>query len=166
MRKRRKRSIATNLKTKRENRSKNQLRGVPRGWSSVNFKKAMAAQLKASREIVRSVFMSDDLEDKRVEDVLTEMHAIASAQYTVDPLTGKKVKIVNGSDPLGFTYPTKDRIAAAKLFLDFKKAKPAQKHDHQVTTAEDFLDALADADLEDVEDDEDQSSTPEDNKEA
>lgn len=86
--------------------------------------------------------MSEELEDSRVEDVLTEMHTIASAKYRIDPKTGKKVKVTHGSDPMGFTYSTKDRISAAKLFLDFKKAKPASSVNHNVTTAEDLLDEL------------------------
>ena len=37
----------------------------------------------------------------------------------------------------------KDKIAAARLILDFTKAKPAQKIDATVRTAEDILDEMA-----------------------
>lgn len=37
----------------------------------------------------------------------------------------------------------KDKIAAARLILDFTKAKPAQKIEATVRTHEDFLDELA-----------------------
>jgi len=37
----------------------------------------------------------------------------------------------------------KDKIAAARLILDFTKAKPAQKLEHTVRSAEDILDEMA-----------------------
>ncbi len=39
--------------------------------------------------------------------------------------------------------PTRDRLAAARLVLDFCKQKPASKNEHTITKAEDFLAALA-----------------------
>lgn len=38
---------------------------------------------------------------------------------------------------------TRDRLAAARLILDFTKQKPASKNEHTINKAEDFLAALA-----------------------
>lgn len=40
----------------------------------------------------------------------------------------------------------KDKIAAARLILDFTKAKPTTKVEHTVRTAEDILDEMAEED--------------------
>ena len=94
-----------------------------------------------------------DIEDTRSEDVLTELHTIGTARYRIDPASGERVKIENGRDPMGFAYPTKDRISAMKVFLDFTKKKPTQGTTLDINAPEAFLEALVAQEEPDGEDD-------------
>jgi hypothetical protein len=69
--------------------------------------------------------------DPRAELALQEAVAILKAEAK-HPETGKMVKIEK----------TSDRLAAARLLLDFLKTKPATKVQATVVRAEDFLEAL------------------------
>ena len=84
-----------------------------------------------------------EIDDERAEDALTELHTILTAQYRIDPETGERVKVKHGTDPLGFAFGARDRLAAAKVLLDFTKKKPTQSSDVTLNTPEAFLEALA-----------------------
>jgi hypothetical protein len=87
---------------------------VKRFWQYAKF------QATLTMKKLKKAGVLDDVADARAEDAL---HAAISVMK-MDALQPK------------------DRIAAARLVLDFTKAKPAQKQDITVSTAEDWLEAV------------------------
>lgn len=99
-------------------------RGVPSNMS--------AAQWEALQERERSV----------VQKIIKKMKD--QGQLPDDP---RAVEAIEATLVLLRTaQQEKDRLAAARLVLDFTKAKPTAKIEHTVKTAEDYLDELADED--------------------
>lgn len=66
----------------------------------------------------------------------------ANEQLPDDPMAVEALK--EAMTVLRSTIPPRDKIAAARLILDFTKSKPTAKVEHTVKTAEDFLDEMAD----------------------
>ena len=119
--------------------------GIPNGWTREDVKRVLAPYEERSRRIVRRMADNDEIpDDPRVEEVLSTLHAAATAKFGLDPDTGKKIEAEKAPDALGYVYSLKDRISAGKTFLEFMKEKPKQRTEHSVKDPEDFLRALAD----------------------
>lgn len=95
--------------------------GVPRGMSIKDFNAAKAAQQPIIERIMKKMADNGQLPD--------------------DPMAVEALK--EAMTVLRSPIPPKEKIAAARLVLDFTKPKPTTKVEHTVRTAEDFLDEMA-----------------------
>lgn len=95
--------------------------GVPRGLTLAQFEAAKAAQKPIIQRIMKKMADTGQLpDDPRAVEALTEAMTVLRS-----PITAK------------------EKIAAARLVLDFTKAKPTAKVEHTIKSAEDFLDEMA-----------------------
>lgn len=101
---------------------------VQSGWGNrqPEFKAAVARAQERAQAIVRVLMVENDI-DPRAQKAL---------EFAVTVFEAKD----NDDRPV---YRGADRVAAARLVLDFTMAKPAAKQEVKLETAEDFLGALA-----------------------
>ncbi len=106
-------------------------RGVPDGWGGRADECAALRQaaFEDAKEIV-SIMIEQGI-------VSEDAAANEALQFAVSAVRGKSMDEKNR--PL---FGPRERLAAARLVLDFTKAKPAQKSEIALTKAEDFLAAL------------------------
>lgn len=100
--------------------------GVPMGWGTKEWRNYFKEKMAISRLFIKELFMAEAFDDalsdnEMAEDALTYLHTV---------MTTDEIK-------------TRERVLAAKTLLDFTKAKPAQKADVTVRSAEDWLKSLA-----------------------
>lgn len=109
------------IAARKGNRPNHQIPGKPRDLTNAQWAEVQEiARLDAKRIIQKMKDAGQVPDDPRAEEAL---------KTTVETLR-------TAESP-------KDKIAAARLILDFTKAKPAQKIDATVRTAEDILDEMA-----------------------
>lgn len=98
-------------------------RGIPDGWAGKK-KKAIRARAKAQKEAKRII-------EIMVEKNLVDPDALGNEalQFAIEVVRDK-------------TSHRRDSLTAARLVLDFSKAKPASKSELTVNKAEDFLAAV------------------------
>jgi hypothetical protein len=121
-------------KWKAEGRLPNR-RGVPNGFagSREEIDKGRAEAREFAKEIIEKMKKKDvDLVDPRAEESLEAAIEVVRSKAT-DPVSGRK----------DYLYCVGDRLKAAKLVLEFTKAKPAAKNEVTIQRAEDFLESLA-----------------------
>jgi hypothetical protein len=104
----------------RANKSQNR-KGIPRGMSTREFEAAKAAQQPIIARIMKKMADTGQLPD--------------------DPMAVEALK--EAMTVLRSPITPKEKIAAARLVLDFTKAKPTTKIEHTVRSAEDILDEMA-----------------------
>jgi len=104
-------------------------RGVPNGWKGRKTE-ADAIRTAAALEAKKIVALMID------ETTADDPRAVEALEYAVTVI---RAKDENGKTTEG----TRERLAAAKLVLDFTKSKPATTLNATVTKAEDFLAVLA-----------------------
>ncbi len=109
-------------------------RGVPNGFagSREEIDKGRAEARELAKKAVEHMKKTDEIVDPRAEESLEAAIEIVRAKVK-DPLR-------DGQD---YLYPAGDRLKAAKLVLEFTKAKPASKNELTLHRAEDFLEDLA-----------------------
>jgi hypothetical protein len=96
--------------------------GVPRRMTIAQAEAHAAEQKIIIDRIIKKMAANEQLpDDPRAVEALTEAMTVMRAPNTA-----------------------KDKIAAARLILDFTKSKPTAKVEHTVKTAEDLLDEMAD----------------------
>jgi hypothetical protein len=95
--------------------------GVPRRMSVAQHEAYQAAQKPIIARIIKKMAANQQLPD--------------------DPMAVEALE--KAMTVLRDNISPKDKIAAARLILDFTKAKPAQKLEHTVRSAEDILDEMA-----------------------
>lgn len=94
--------------------------GVPRGITSAEYEARKAAQEPIVDRIIKKMIANGEIpDDPDVVEAFRQTGVILRSQ----------------DDP-------KVKLAAARLILDFKKAKPTTKVEHTVKTAEQMLDEL------------------------
>jgi hypothetical protein len=96
-------------------------RGVPRNMTVAQHEAHQAAQQPIIARIIKKMAANEQLPD--------------------DPMAVEALK--EAMTVLRSTIPPRDKIAAARLILDFTKSKPTAKVEHTVKTAEDLLDEMA-----------------------
>lgn len=95
--------------------------GVPRRMTIAQHEAHQAAQKPIIARIIKKMAANEQLpDDPMAVEALTEAMTV-----------------------LRSTIPPRDKIAAARLILDFTKSKPTAKVEHTVKTAEDLLDEMA-----------------------
>jgi hypothetical protein len=94
--------------------------------------KGRAEAREFAKKAVEHMKQTDEIVDPRSEESLEAAIEIVRAKAK-DPLR-------DGQD---YLYSAGDRLKAAKLVLEFTKAKPAAKNDVTIRRAEDFLEDLA-----------------------
>lgn len=95
--------------------------GVPRGMTTAEYQARKAAQTPLVDRIITKMIANGEIpDDPDVVEAFRQAGVILRSQ----------------DDP-------KTKLAAARLILDFKKAKPTTKIEHTVKTAEQYLDELA-----------------------
>lgn len=98
--------------------------GVPRRMTVAQYEAHQAAQKPIIAKILKKMSDKGQLpDDPRAVEALSEAMTVLRGPQTA-----------------------KDKIAAARLILDFTKAKPTTKVEHTVRTAEDILDEMAEDD--------------------
>jgi hypothetical protein len=122
------------LKWKEEGRLPDR-RGVPNGFAGAR-EAIDAGRAKAraeAKEIMAKIKKKDGepLDDVRAEDSLEA--AIEVVRARAEDAKGRH----------DYLYGVADRLKAAKLILEFTKAKPATKNEVTIQRAEDFLEELA-----------------------
>jgi len=122
------------LKWKAEGRLPNR-RGVPNGFAG-SREELEAGRAKAraeAKEIIAKMkkIHGEAFEDPRGEEALEAGIEVVRSKAT-DPLTGKQ----------DYLYPVTERLKAAKMVLEWTKAKPAAKSEVTIARAEDFLEGL------------------------
>jgi hypothetical protein len=95
--------------------------GKPRGYRFDEIERARAAASLEAQELVAAVAEKLNIEDDRAKTAL---------EFAVEVVKDK-------------TNLVKDRLAAARLTLDFTQPKPASRTELEIKKAEDFLDAIA-----------------------
>lgn len=100
--------------------------GIPMGWGTKEWRNYFKEKMAQSRLFIKDLFMAEAFDD-----------ALSDNEMAVDALTFAHT--VMSTEQL----PIKERLAAARTILDFTKAKPAQKADVTVKSAEDWLKSLA-----------------------
>ncbi len=95
--------------------------GKVRGFRHADIEASRAKAQSEAKEFV--AVMADKLN-------LEDDHAKAALEFAVAVVKDETVNV-------------KDRLAAARLTLDFSKSKPASKHEVELKKAEDILDELA-----------------------
>jgi hypothetical protein len=120
-------------KWKAEGRLPNR-RGVPNGFagSREEIDKGRAEAREFAKKAVEHMKLTEDIVDPRAEESLEAAIEVVRSKAK-DPLR-------DGED---YLYPVSERLKAAKLVLEFTKAKPAAKNDLTIRRAEDFLEDLA-----------------------
>ena len=98
-------------------------RGVPDGFRKHQIEPIRAKVRKEATELVEIMAKKFEIEDEYAKEALT---------------TAVEVMRVPGE--------TRERLAAARLVLDFTKQKPASKSEVAVSKAEDFLASLIEED--------------------
>lgn len=101
--------------------SKSSRVGVPNGWSREELIEVRSKAEKTAKRKVKIMADEHNIEDSASKRALE--YAVSVIEANVDA--------------------TRDRLAAARLILDFTKQKPASKNEHTINKAEDFLAALA-----------------------
>jgi hypothetical protein len=95
--------------------------GLPRGMSRKQFEARKAEQLPIVEKIIAKMAKNDELpDDPDVVEAFKQTMVILRTQDSAET-----------------------KLKAARLILDFKKAKPTTKVEHTVKSAEDYLDELA-----------------------
>ena len=98
--------------------------GVPRHMTIAEHEAHQAAQKPIIDRIIKKMAANEQLpDDPMAVEALTEAMTVLRSQIS-----------------------PKDKIAAARLILDFTKSRPTAKVEHTVKTAEDLLDEMAEAD--------------------
>lgn len=111
---------ARKLSLARKTHGGGRLPGVPRSLTKAQFEAREAAQEELIDKVFKKMAKDGTLpEDAETQEVLREVLKVVRTQESV-----------------------KDKLAAARLFLDFTKAKPTAKIEHTVRTAEDILDEM------------------------
>ena len=107
--------------------------GVPDGWAGrkAELVEVRAAAAVEAKRIVKYMIESDIIapENEKAEEALEAVIGIVRAR--------------SAENPELYAHPAKDRIAAARVVLDFTKQRPATKTSMELTKAEDFLAVLA-----------------------
>ena len=98
-------------------------RGVPDGYSKKQIEPIRAKVKTEAKKVVEIMAKEYDIEDQYAQDALR---------------TAVEVMQVPGE--------TRERLAAARLILDFCKSKPASKQEVTIGKAEEFLASLLDED--------------------
>lgn len=98
--------------------------GVPRRMSLVQFAAHQALQKPIIARIMQKMAANEQLPD--------------------DPMAVEALQ--EAMTVLRSPIPPRDKIAAARLVLDFTKSKPTARVEHTVKTAEDLLDEMAEED--------------------
>ena len=106
-------------------------RGVPDGWAG------RGDELRACRAAAK--ITAKVLVQKMIDK------AIIVADERAEAALAASIEVVIARDEATnlYAHPVKERLTAARLVLDFTKAKPASTQKLEVTKAEDFLAALA-----------------------
>jgi hypothetical protein len=110
-------------------------RGVPNGFAGsreeIDIGRAEARAF--AKEMVEKMKKNDaDLVDPRAEESLEAAIEVVRSK-AIDPTKGRE----------DYLYGVADRLKAAKLVLEYTKAKPAAKSEVTIARAEDFLEDLA-----------------------
>lgn len=96
--------------------------GVPRNLTSAQHAQLVAEQQPEIERMIKKMADQGILpDDPRAEEALTKTMTVLRTAET-----------------------NRDKLAAARLVLDFTKSKPTAKIEHTVKTAEDFLDEMTD----------------------
>jgi hypothetical protein len=98
--------------------------GKPKGYRAHEVEAARAEAGAKAKEIIDTVADKLNIEDDKAK---------ASLEFAISVVKDATVNV-------------KDRIAAARLTLDFTQPKPASRTELEIKKAEDFLDALAETD--------------------
>lgn len=109
------------LAAKRQANRGGKPRGVPRRMTIAQHEAHQAAQQPIIARVIKKMAANEQLpDDPMAVEALTEAMTV-----------------------LRSPIPPRDKIAAARLILDFTKSKPTAKVEHTVKTAEDLLDEMA-----------------------
>ena len=98
-------------------------RGVPDGFS---------------KEQIEPIRAKEKIEAKRIVKIMSEKYNIEDEYAKAALETAVEVMRVPGDN--------RERVAAARLVLDFTKSKPASKNELSISKAEDFLASLVEDD--------------------
>ena len=90
------------------------------------------------REQIEPIRSEAKQEAKRIVNIMAEQHGIEDEYAKAALETAVEVMRVPGDN--------RERVAAARLILDFCKSKPASKPELSIRQAEDFLASLVDED--------------------